>query len=93
MKNLRRIESAANKVLSQNGFLYGAKANFGKFYFPEKTYDNITIPEGRYKSINLVLGDGKGKNWWCVLSTPICLADKTVEYDNSALKEKLNEKN
>lgn len=91
VKNLRRLESEANKVLLENGFSYGSKADFGKFYFPEKTYDNTTIPEGKYKSVKLILGSGKGENWWCVTSTPVCLIDGSVSYDNSALKSKLNE--
>lgn len=92
VKNLRRLEAEANNILFNNGFSYGAKADFGEFYFPEKTYADTTIPEGTYKSVKLILGEGGGKNWWCITSTPVYLIDGSVVYDTSILETKLNKK-
>lgn len=70
---LATAENAANDCLSDNSIPYRAKAEFGIFEFPNKTYKNITLPKGSYKSIRIILGDGMGKNWWCVMYPPLCL--------------------
>ena len=46
----------------------------GKTYFPTRTYgDSITLPAGRYEAVNVIIGEGKGHNWWCVMFPPMCL--------------------
>ena len=89
--NIRRIEKIANNVLFENGFSYGAKVDFGNFKFPEKSYDEITLPEGNYYGINVILGNGEGKNWWCILSPPACLMEGCVKFDDEALKSRLHD--
>ena len=33
-----------------------------------------TLPAGRYRSLRIVLGEGKGHNWGCIVFPPVCLA-------------------
>lgn len=57
--------------------------NYGKNYFPKKTYKGINYDAGNYESLVITLGSGLGKNWWCVLYPPLCLIDEStndVEY-------------
>lgn len=58
--------------------------NYGMNYFPEKEYKGITYEEGYYNSLVVSLGDGLGKNWWCILFPPLCMLEGTemddVEY-------------
>ena len=57
--------------------------NYGKNYFPKKTYKGISYDAGNYESLVITLGSGLGKNWWCVLYPPLCLIDENtndVEY-------------
>ena len=60
---------------------YNIKYNidFGQNYFPSKDLNGISYPSGNYESLVIILGDGIGKNWWCVLYPPLCL----VENNNS----------
>ncbi len=58
--------------LRQEGFSYGAEAMLAVEYHAPKTYEDITLPQGNYLSFRLVLGEGKGKNFFCVLFPPIC---------------------
>lgn len=44
-------------------------------YFPEKEYKGVKYDEGYYESLVITLGEGKGKNWWCVLFPPLCLVE------------------
>lgn len=56
--------------------------NYGNNYFPEKEYKGIKYKEGNYESIVITLGNGLGKNWWCVLFPPLCLLDEQNNLDN-----------
>lgn len=65
----------ANEVLKENGFDYGATAEFTTAFFPRKKYREICLPSGNYRAVRVILGEGKGQNWWCVLYPPVCMAD------------------
>ena len=54
------------------------KLETGKFYFPTKEYENVTLPAGEYDAVRMVLGEGKGRNWWCVMYPPLCFTDSAV---------------
>lgn len=41
-------------------------------WFPTKTYDGFALPQGRYTALRVVLGEGAGRNWWCVVFPPLC---------------------
>ena len=41
-------------------------------WFPTKTYDGFALPQGRYTALRVVLGEGAGQNWWCVVFPPLC---------------------
>ncbi len=75
VNNLDKIEKIANDVLKENGFSYTARAQYGKFDFPQKTYKSMTLPAGEYYGVRVVLGNGNGQNWWCVMYPPMCLAE------------------
>lgn len=75
--NLDNIEKIAQKEIKKNGADYDVKALFGRYPFPVKTYGYITLPAGEYEALRIVIGDGKGANWWCVLFPPLCFVDIT----------------
>lgn len=52
--------------------------------YPTRAYDGFTLPAGRYTSLRVILGDGEGHNWWCVVFPPVCL-DAAEEKISSAL--------
>lgn len=74
-EDLEIIEKTANETLAENGFDYSAAAQVGTFHFPEKTYQDVTYPEGDYQALEVTLGDGDGHNWWCVMFPPLCLME------------------
>ena len=80
---LPRIEEAANRVLRAEGFGYTAAARLTDEYFDARSYDGVTLPAGRYRALKIVLGEGKGKNWWCVMFPPLCLPAVTAEEDDA----------
>lgn len=74
-ENLETIEQAAGKILEQQGIEYGVKAKVGVYQFPEKTYADTVYPAGEYHALRIILGNGEGHNWWCVMFPPLCLVD------------------
>lgn len=89
------FKEIADNTLHENGFTYSAGAEFGKFYFPKKTYKDMTFPAGEYNGLRVILGEGKGKNWWCVMNPPLCFTEDTdgamSEEGQTKLKNALND--
>jgi stage II sporulation protein R len=69
------ILKTANTALEESGADYRAAAYVGTYHFPDKTYNDVTYPEGDYRALRIVLGDGEGQNWWCVMFPPLCLSE------------------
>lgn len=76
---LPRLEKTAERVLAENGFSYGAKAMIVNEFFDTRQYGDVTLPAGKYTALKIVLGQGKGHNWWCVMFPPLCLPAATSE--------------
>lgn len=75
--NIEKISEIANKVIKENGFDYEASVSVGDTYFDTRVYDDFTLPAGTYKSLIVNLGEGKGKNWWCVVFPCVCVPSAT----------------
>ena len=67
------------KTLAAAGADYGAQLLLGVGDFPDRTYGGVLFPAGAYDALEIVLGDGAGRNWWCVLFPPLCVVTKTGE--------------
>ncbi len=88
-KNSALLTETAKKVIAENGYNYNVKLEIGKSRFPTKTYETITLPAGEYDAVRVIIGDGAGKNWWCVMFPPLCLPAAT---DDKKIDDVLNEK-
>ena len=75
--NLKYIEEIARREIQKSGKNYSVTAMFDKFPFPVKTYGYVTLPAGEYEALRIIIGSGKGANWWCVLFPPLCFVDIT----------------
>lgn len=73
--NVGIIDSIVNKTLIEENYNKTYSVNYGMNYFPEKEYKGVKYDEGYYESLVITLGEGKGKNWWCVLFPPLCLVE------------------
>lgn len=78
-QNQAEIETAANRYLSDHGFTYEAELELTTCYFPTRVYDDLVIPAGYYDAARIILGQGKGHNWWCVLYPRLCFVDAVCE--------------
>jgi len=65
--NTKDILIAANTSLKKQGDNKTVLIKIGDIYYDEKTKDNISMKEGVYDSIQVVIGEGKGKNFWSLI--------------------------
>ncbi|NLT96173.1 MAG: stage II sporulation protein R [Clostridia bacterium] len=81
LSSLSEVEAIAETTLTRLGSDYEVEAQYGRFFFPTKYYGSFTLPAGEYEAVRVVIGEGKGANWWCVLFPPLCFvaADETQE--------------
>lgn len=84
-ENLSRLIECANNVLEENGAEYTARGEIGVFEFPDRTYGDVTYPAGDYYALRIVLGNGSGKNWWCVMFPPLCVINTEAEQSDNIL--------
>lgn len=75
-KRLDIISAVAERTLAANGYSYGATAALTYEYFPSRMYRDVTVPDGYYDALIIELGEGRGKNWWCVVYPPLCYGEE-----------------
>lgn len=74
------ITVTAEKTLQGAGDDHSVAVSVTKMYFDTRTYeDGVTLPAGEYTALRVVIGEGKGKNWWCVMYPPLCIPVATEQ--------------
>lgn len=85
------IIKIAEDYIKSQGFDYTVETTLTKENFPVKEYGNIVLPQGEYEAYRILIGEGKGENWWCVMFPPLCFIDVTkgqVSYEETENKMK-----
>ncbi|HZK43895.1 MAG TPA: stage II sporulation protein R [Syntrophomonadaceae bacterium] len=83
-EKLPDIQKVAEEIVRGYGYDYPVEVLIGQYEFPTKAYGNLVFPQGDYEAVRILIGDGVGKNWWCVLFPPLCMvssADKGLSMD------------
>ena len=87
-----QMKNIAERVIAERGASYGARVVFGEEEYPQREYDERIYPAGKYLSLRVILGEGEGKNWWCVLFPPLCLgSSRTTDGEGESESEKYPE--
>lgn len=76
---------------SELGIPLDVKLSVSRTFFPTKSYGDLTFPQGMYDAVEIRLGAGRGRNWWCVLYPELCFPDLTHAVVPEKSKEKLTE--
>lgn len=71
--HLQSLGETARTTLAENGMVYSAKVEVTEMYFSTRDYGTFRLPAGRYRTLRVTLGEGQGKNWWCVVFPSLCL--------------------
>ena len=69
---LSEIESFAEELINAEGYDYNVTAILSEEWYETRDYDDFSLPCGIYTSLRILIGEGKGKNWWCVMYPPLC---------------------
>ncbi len=69
---LREIEADCEEWIRELGCSYTVEATLTEEWYDTREYDGFTLPSGVYHSLRVIIGEGEGKNWWCIMYPPIC---------------------
>ena len=73
-ESLPELETIAEETVRANGHSYAVTAELEDTSFPTKEYDGFSLPAGEYLALRILIGEGVGQNWWCVVFPPLCTA-------------------
>ena len=79
MSALPEIESFSETKMIEYGYSYPVSVTLTEEWYETREYEEFTLPKGYYSSLRVIIGDGEGKNWWCVMFPPLCLDMATEE--------------
>ncbi|MTI93963.1 MAG: hypothetical protein FH749_00535 [Firmicutes bacterium] len=79
VQNKEQIEAMAQQVLQDQGLEQPVAVRYSVQNYPPRLYGSTLVPSGRYRSLQVVLGEGGGQNWWCLLFPSLCLVTEATE--------------
>ena len=83
-ENHPKIEALANDYLQKAGSTDTAAVTLALEEFNTRVYDTFTLPAGLYDALRITIGEGDGKNWWCVVFPSLCLPATAEGFEETA---------
>ena len=89
---LPEIEADVRVWIREMGYDYSAEVVIGTEWYETRDYGDFSLPCGYYTSLRILIGEGDGKNWWCVMYPPLCTEiatedapedDGVIDYTNA----------
>lgn len=91
-ENLPKIENLANQVLQEAGCTDTVQVSLAVEEFATRVYDTFTLPAGLYDSLRIIIGEGEGHNWWCVVFPSLCIPATSDGFEDTAAGAGLDRK-
>ena len=86
------LANAGAQIVAEAGYDYPVTASLEEnYWFPTKEYEDFALPAGEYTALRIVIGEGGGQNWWCVVFPPLCLGSVSESAAQTALSAGLSE--
>ena len=89
--HLGELVRSAEEVLAAEGCGDAVTVALTDQWFPTKEYDGFALPAGRYRALRVTIGEGEGRNWWCVVFPPLCLGSVTEKSVKTVAGETLSD--
>lgn len=88
-QRLDELKLAAEQVVRSEGYDYSVTVQLCRAWFDTREYSDVTLPAGEYNALRVLIGEGGGKNWWCVMFPPMCIpaAEPNAELQDVLTKE------
>ena len=67
------IVATAQNIVAESGYDYTVIASLDEEWYDTREYGEVSLPRGVYTSLIIKIGEGQGRNWWCVMYPPMCL--------------------
>ena len=67
------IIATSERIVAEAGYDYRVTASLGEEWYDTRDYGELSLPRGVYTSLIIKIGEGQGRNWWCVMYPPMCL--------------------
>ena len=83
-ENLPKLQELANRTLDAAGSAQRAVVTLCREGFPTRQYDTFSLPAGVYEALRITIGEGEGKNWWCVVFPSLCLPRTSQGFTDTA---------
>lgn len=71
--HLQTIQKAAEQTLAANGSPDKVTARVTEKYFTTRHYEGFSLPAGKYRTLQIEIGEAKGQNWWCMVYPALCI--------------------
>ena len=72
-ENLEDIKRFSQDMVYTYGYGYKVDAYITEMDFDTRIYEDFTMPAGKYQALRIVIGNGNGHNWWCMLYPALCI--------------------
>ncbi len=69
---LPEVERIAREELRAHGCDHAVTATISTEWYDTRDYEGFSLPRGYYTSLRVIIGEGEGHNWWCVMYPPLC---------------------
>ncbi|MBO7310480.1 MAG: stage II sporulation protein R [Clostridia bacterium] len=83
-QNINSFLLCAEEEVARQGYDYSIEIRLSEENYPTKTYASLCFPSGKYLSLQVLIGEARGQNWWCVLFPPLCIDAATVTNNEDA---------
>ena len=83
--NIPKLLRVVNETLEDLGCVGDASVSLCRESFDIRHYDTFYLPAGVYESLQIVIGEGLGKNWWCVTFPTLCIPATTSDFEDAAV--------
>ena len=89
--HLDELAQAGADALARTGNQDRVSVTLADQWFPTKEYDGFSLPAGQYRALKVTIGAGAGRNWWCVVFPPLCLASVSEQSVETAAQGALSQ--
>lgn len=83
--HLPQLEAFINQLIRELGFTDTVKVSLSREAFDTREYDTFSLPAGQYESLRITIGEGAGRNWWCVVFPTLCLPATSEDFADTAV--------
>ena len=81
--HLNLLAAAGREAVEERGYDYPVAASLEECWFPTREYEGFALPAGEYVALRVTIGEGRGRNWWCVAFPPLCLGAASETLDQA----------